>query len=180
MNIVLKRLAAAAAAALALALLAAPAGARIAESNSDGFTVSVTAQAAATPEEVWTALAAPAAWWSPEHSWSGNAANLSLEAAAGGCFCERWDGNSVEHARVIFAVRAQQLRLSGAFGPLQGEALTGVLTVTLTAQAQGTQIAVEYVVGGHARFTLQSVAPLVEQVVSEQVQRLAALFPAEG
>ncbi len=177
MTIALKTLAAAAPFAL---LLAAPAGARVAESSGNGFTISVTEQAAATPDEVWAALSAPGAWWSAEHSWSGDAANLSLEPAAGGCFCERWSGNSVEHARVIFAVRGQQLRLRGAFGPLQAEALTGVLTVTLTAQGQGTQIAVDYVVGGYARFTLRSAAPLVDQVVTEQVRRLAALFPAPG
>jgi hypothetical protein len=28
-------------------------------------------------------------WWDPDHTWSGNTANLSIEPFANGCFCEK-------------------------------------------------------------------------------------------
>lgn len=163
---------------LVMIAAAVPSRAEIAEQSESGFTVSFKQRVAATPDQVWAALARPSRWWSKDHSWSGDAKNFSLDPQAGGCFCERWAGNSVEHARVVFARKDAQLRLIGAFGPLQSEALTGVLTFTLKADGKATVIAVDYVVGGHARFAFKDVAPAVDQVMGEQVKSLAALFPA--
>ena len=41
-------------------------------------------------------------WWNPEHSYSGVAANFSIDARAGGCFCERLKDGSVAHMTVVF------------------------------------------------------------------------------
>ncbi|MBO9575591.1 MAG: SRPBCC domain-containing protein [Sphingobium sp.] len=161
-------------------LMSAPAAAKVAETSESGFTVSFAQSIGAPPDEVWAALVQPARWWSPQHSWSGNAANFALDPVAGGCFCERWGGNSAEHARVIFVVKGDTLRLRGAFGPLQKEALTGVLSFTLKAEGKGTALVVDYVVGGHARFALKDIAPAVDEVIGEQVKRLAALFQPAG
>jgi uncharacterized protein YndB with AHSA1/START domain len=46
--------------------------------------------------KVWETLLHPERWWPADHTWSGKRENLSLGADVGGCFCERWDGNSVE------------------------------------------------------------------------------------
>jgi len=163
----------------ALALLALtqamPAGAEVKESSDSGFTVSHVQTVAVKPDKVWAALIAPARWWSPAHSWSGNAANLALDPKVGGCFCERWTGGDAEHARVIQIIRGKLLRLRGALGPLQSEALTGTLTFVLTPEGTGTKISVDYVVGGHARFALKDIAPAVDGVIGEQVGRLAKL-----
>ncbi len=57
----------------------------------------------------------------------GSAANLSLEARAGGCWCERLaDGGSVEHLRVLLVSPGRMLRMRGALGPFQGLAVDGV------------------------------------------------------
>src|SRR3546814_2102070 len=80
-------------------------------------------------------LRTPDKWWSAEHSWSGDAANFWLDSQAGGCFCEKLPGvagmGSVQHARILFAQPNAMMRLSGAFGPLQGEAVTGMLTIQI-------------------------------------------------
>jgi len=158
----------------------APARAEISEQSESGFTVSFKQRVAATPDQVWAALVQPSRWWSKDHSWSNDAKNFSLDPQAGGCFCERWGGNSVEHARVIFVKPGAQLRLSGALGPLQGEALTGVLTFSLKADGKATIITADYVVGGHARFPLKDVASAVDGVIGAQVKTLAGLFPPAG
>ncbi|HVW67670.1 MAG TPA: SRPBCC family protein [Steroidobacteraceae bacterium] len=169
-------------AALSLAcyvLASSPASGKVVESSAAGFTTNSTVTVAATPAQTWDALVHPARYWSSQHSWSGNAANLTLDPVAGGCFCERWQGRnggqpgSAEHMRVINSEPFELLRMRGALGPLQSEALTGVLTVTLKPVEGGTAITWEYVVGGHARFDLSGLAPAVDGVLDEQLGRLA-------
>lgn len=163
--------------AAAALLAAAPAVATVAESSESGFTVSATQKVSATPEQLWAALIQPARWWSPAHSWSGNASNFTLDPVVGGCFCERWSANGAEHARIVFIAKNQLLRLRGSFGPLQSEALTGVLSITIKPDGKGASVTFDYVVGGHARFALNDIAPAVDGVIAEQASRLAALFP---
>ena len=137
-----------------------------------------------TPLQVWQVLIAPATWWNPVHSWSGNAANLYLDPQAGGCFCELLPKpkgapddlrrGSIEHMRVIAAMPPKLLRLTGALGPLQGEALAGTLTVTLKAIPDGgTHLTWDYIVGGYMRMNVDDIAPLVDKVMVEQFTRLA-------
>lgn len=163
-----------------MAACAMPAGAEVKEADASGFTVSHAVMLRASPAQVWAMLVAPARWWSAEHSWSGSAANFSLDPVAGGCFCERWAGGSVEHGRVLQALPGRLLRVSGALGPLQSEALTGTLSITLAPEGEGTRLSVDYVVGGHARFPLRTVARAVDGVLGEQVQRLAAQIGPEA
>lgn len=165
---------------LAVGLIAAPAAAEVAVSDT-GFATSNAATVAAPPEEVWTALVAPARWWNPAHSYSGEAVNFSLDPRPGGCFCETvGERGGVEHMRVVLAMPARTLRLAGALGPLQGEGVAGAMTWELEPVEGGTRIVQSYVVGGHMRFETATIAPLVDGVVGEQLERLAALFPPLG
>ena len=87
-----------------LAALASPAAAEVIRSGEGSFVVEQRAEVAAPPARLWATLIEPARWWTPAHSFSGDAANLTIEPRAGGCFCERLPGGgSVEHARVIHA-----------------------------------------------------------------------------
>jgi uncharacterized protein YndB with AHSA1/START domain len=160
-----------------LMLAAAPAAADVKISET-GFVVENKAVAAAAPDAVWAALVAPARYWNPDHSYSGKAANFTLDPKAGGCFCEALpDGGSVEHMRVVFAGPGSMLRLVGGLGPLQSEGVAATLTWALKPVPNGTEITQTYVVGGHMRFDVPATAPLVGQVLNEQLTRLAALFP---
>lgn len=158
---------------LAAVLAPLPASAEVMNSSTTGFTTSDKLTTPASPQEVWTALVRPQDWWNPEHSWSGDAGNLHLEPRAGGCFCEALPGGgSVQHMAVMQAAPAALLRMSGALGPLQSEALIGTLSIALTETEGGTTIEWIYVVGGHARFPLEQVAPAVDAVMTEQLHRL--------
>lgn len=166
----------------AATLSATPAGAKVIDQSEIGFTVAHTAQVAATPEDVWKMLRSPDKWWSKDHSWSGDAANFWLDSQAGGCFCEKLPDagsgsgsglGSVQHARIIFARPNQMLRLSGAFGPLQGEAVTGTLTIQIKETPTGSALRFDYVVGGYMRFKVDEIAPAVDAVIGEQLMGLA-------
>jgi uncharacterized protein YndB with AHSA1/START domain len=173
-----------------VALLCFPTAAysEVTNTASNGFTVKHEAVIDASPEDTWKTLIAPARWWSSDHSWSGNADNFYLVAQAGGCFCElirktgddniKSSDGSAQHMRVIFAHKNKMLRMSGALGPLQGEALVGTLTIQLKPDGDKTAVRFTYKVGGYMEFPADQIAPAVDSMIGEQLTRLAALFVA--
>ena len=158
------------------ALLVAPqmisARAEIVESGPNGFALQRTVHIAATPERVYAALVLPAKWWNSDHTFSGSAANLSLEPKAGGCFCEIWNGGSVQHLVVVDAVAGKTLRLRGALGPFQGQGADGALTFTLKPAGDGTDVTMENIVGGFVRGGFAKWPPLADSMLAEQMIRL--------
>jgi uncharacterized protein YndB with AHSA1/START domain len=161
--------------ALAAALAAPAARAELSGVSPTGFVVTHRKDVAAPPDRVFDAIGDIARWWNPQHTYSGNAANLKLDMAAGGCFCERWDGNSIVHADVIYVSRGKAVRLQGGLGPLQPLAVVGVLTIAVDTVDGRTVMSWTYRVSGPADAELQKWATPVDQVIGEQATRLAAL-----
>jgi len=107
-------------------LTASPLAAKVMTSTPTGFAVSTTLVVPTSPAETYDALTRPGLWWDTAHSYSGNAAAITIDAVPGGCFCETLPrGGFVEHARVVFAWPGKLLRLRGALGPLGGEGVDG-------------------------------------------------------
>ncbi|MDF0541305.1 ATPase [Sphingobium sp. H39-3-25] len=176
-------------AALAIMLVSAPsASATVLSSGDTGFVTESSAEVPLSPVEAYALVVTPARWWNGAHSYSGDAHNLTIDPRAGGCFCETLPAKegkpagSVEHGRVVMAMPGATLRLSGALGPLQGEALVGTLTFSFVPVGTGTKVMMRYVVGGYVQGGAARFAPMVDQVLSEQFQGLvrAAKAPAEG
>lgn len=161
---------------LALASVALPASAAVLSADAASFVVTQSYETKADAATAFASLIEPKRWWSSQHSWSGDANNLSLDARAGGCWCERWNGGEAEHARVIFIAKDKQLRVSGAFGPMQAMALNAVLDVQLTPTAAGTRIDMSYTVNGSTMSKLDRLAPAVDGVLAEQFGRLQSLL----
>ena len=167
-----------------------PAAARLIDQTDSGFTSAHSARVAASPEDVWKMLRMPQKWWAKDHSWSGDADNFWMDAQAGGCFCEKLPGGegqhgSVQHARIILARPGEMLRLSGALGPLQGEAVIGKLTIQIKPNDGGSLIRFDYVVGGYMRGKVGEIGPAVDEVIGVQIAGLAkalggALAPPEA
>lgn len=170
----------------ALVLTSAAAHAEVVEGDERGFVTRDEAVVEATPKEVWLALISPAKWWNSSHTFTGDAANLSLTPQAGGCFCEKVPEvdepgrftleGSVEHLRVVNSQPEVAMRLVGALGPLQSEPVTGVLTIAMTEVEQGTRIVWEYHVGGRMRFEVPVIAKAVDGVMTRQLDGLAKLL----
>lgn len=161
---------------LALIAAAGPATAAVRSAEPSSFVVAQSFETQADASSAYAALIEPKRWWSSQHSWSGDANNLSLEARAGGCWCERWKDGEAEHARVIFVAKDTHLRVSGAFGPMQAMALNGVLDVQLVPTTTGTRIDMTYTVNGSPSSNLDKLAPAVDGVLAEQFGRLRNLL----
>ena len=168
----------------AFALLSAmPVAAEVTQSGEGGFVSRNEVVVSASPKEVWLALISPAGWWTSEHTWSGDAASLTLTPQAGGCFCEKIPEvdepgrftleGSVEHMRVIQAYPERALRMVGALGPLQSEPVNGVLTIAISEVEAGTRIVWEYNVGGQMRYEVPVIARAVDAVMGIQLASLA-------
>jgi len=170
----------------AASLAPAAASAKVVKQDAAGFVTRDTVVVESAPRETWMALISPAKWWNGAHTWSGDPANLSLTPQAGGCFCEhipevetRADvglAGSAQHMTVVHAAPDKALRMRGALGPLQSEAVTGVLTIALAEVEQGTAITFEYVVGGYMRYEMPPISEAVDGVMSQQLAGLAALL----
>jgi hypothetical protein len=159
---------------LAAALLPLPARADLGAVSPAGFTSTFRKEVQAAPAQAIAALARPDQWWNPQHTYSGQAANLRLGLRAGDCFCEAWDGNTIEHARVLLAQPASLVRLQGALGPLQELGAMGILTFSATAQQGKTVATLAYRVSGTPEMGLERLAPIVDRVMGEQFSRWTA------
>jgi uncharacterized protein YndB with AHSA1/START domain len=169
---------------LAALLLLTPAlaGAEVVDHSPAGFTVRTVVTIAASPERTYQALVGDIpAWWDASHTFSGRAANLSIAATPGGCFCETLaSGGSVVHAVVNHVDPGRLLRMIGALGPLQEHAVTGALTWEFVVASGGTTATLTYRVGGYFPGGLEKIAAPVDQVLSDQLRRLKAHVERAG
>jgi hypothetical protein len=175
--------------------IATPATAEIKSQSDSGFVTGHSAEVLAKPDEVWKRLIAPKDWWNPAHSWSGKTDGFYIDPQAGGCFCELIQEKgadsktnvtgSVEHMRVLFADKGKVLRMQGALGPLQSEAVLGTLTVAMEPlkDGAGTRLSFAYVVGGYMRYKVSEIGPAVDKVLAEQfaslIKPLGKIIPGE-
>jgi hypothetical protein len=162
--------------ALALLLQSAPVAAELAQVGEHGFTVQHTATTDAEAALVHRTMTAHIdQWWDPEHSWSGSAANLHMETKRGGCFCERLpDGGFVEHLRIVYLAPGSEIRFDGGLGPLQSMPVQGRMIWKIEGLETGTSVTFTYHVFGHPEGGLAGIAPAVDAVIGEQLQRLIA------
>ena len=164
-------------------MLAAVAGGACADTGNvtpAGFVSIFREEVKASPAQLWQATTDLPRWWSNEHTYSGQAARMTFDPQAGGCWCERWgDNNSVEHGHVVHAVPGRSLRLYANLGPLQELPVSAVLTFTIATQEAKTILRWTYRVSGGADAGLDKLAPLVDQVLGQQFRRLV-MFAATG
>ena len=169
---------------LAISALALPAAAQaeVVSANAHGFEVRHTIQTVIPQAAAFDAFGQISQWWSKDHTYSGDSANMSLSLRPGGCLCERIPdgGGGVEHMHVAYVAPGERVVLTGALGPLLYEATTGVMDVKIERIAGGSRITMDYRVAGFANAGGEKMAPLVDQVLAEQMARLrkfAAAFP---
>jgi hypothetical protein len=156
--------------------------AEIKDASANGFTIE---NARVVPVDAATAFRAAVEdidrWWPRDHTWWGAASKLTIDARAGGCFCERAGEQQALHMLVTFVDPGRTLRLVGGLGPLQGMGLHGALEFRFTPlDAGGTRITWFYRVGGYTPEDLSKFAPVVDRVQAVQLGGLATHLGAEA
>ena len=148
----------------------------ILDSSETHFRLRTSFRVSATADKAYEALVEDVdKWWHPDHTYSGDSEKLSIEARAGGCFCEQLeDGGSVRHLEVVYVEPRHMIRLTGGLGPLQELAAAGMMAISFDEDELGTEITLEYKVSGHYEDGMDSLAPAVNEVLSIQLSRLGA------
>ncbi len=161
-------------AAMAFAFLPGASMAEVADSSAGGFTVKITVQIQAVPDDVYRKLVRNVGdWWNSAHTYSQNAHNLSIEDKPAGCFCEKLPNQGgVRHMEVLTVMPGKMLVLAGALGPLQSLAVTGSMTFKFAAAEGGTKLELTYAVAGYLPAGMNTWAAPVDSMLREQVTRL--------
>jgi hypothetical protein len=154
--------------------------AEIVSADAHGFEVQESVNLVIPPAQAYAAFGRIGSWWNPEHSYSGNSANLRLSLQPGGCLCETDPkGGGVEHMRVAVVIPNERIVMTGSLGPLLYEAASGVMDVKFERIAGGAHVSLNYRVAGFATGGADKLAPLVDAVLADQIKRYR-VFAAKG
>ncbi|MEM7456559.1 MAG: ATPase [Planctomycetota bacterium] len=143
-------------------------------SSSDGFQIQITRQLDVDAGTAYSKLVEEfSMWYDASHSYSGEAANLSLDLEEK-CMLERLpDGGYVRHMEIVFHQPGKVFRMTGGLGPLQGMGVTGALTYEFVEGDEGTEVKMTYNVSGASSLQLDAIAVPVNQVLGLQMDRFA-------
>jgi len=158
--------------------LSAPGMAEVVSVSSNGFQVRHEVQLNIPPEEAYELLVNVGSWWNASHTYTHNTKNLSIDARPGGCFCEKYpNGGGVQHMSVVHAAPGKALRMSGALGPLQAHGLSGSMSWDFIPQKPAgnsptlSKLVLTYSVGGYMLGGFEKFAPMVDNMLGEQISR---------
>jgi len=160
----------------ALVALSATVLADVTDSAANGFTSVNEVVIDAGRAQSWVAAVSDVGqWWSSDHTVSGEAARMSITPELQGCFCESLGEKAgVVHLTVTMVNPTHLLRMTGGLGPLGLMGLDGNMTWEFLDEEDGTRVRFTYAVGGYAKDGLDSIAPAVDYVIGEALDRLKA------
>lgn len=161
-----------------LGTCAANATAEVTDASEHGFTLVQEVVVDSDRETAWTAAVDNVGqWWNADHTISGDASLLSIDARPLGCFCEDTAGGVV-HLVVTTVSPNVNLRMTGGLGPLGLMGVSGNMTWEFFDVDQGTKIRFTYAVGGYAPDGLADIAPAVDYVIGDALKLLKSHLDA--
>lgn len=156
---------------VAVMAAASPAAASVSNVSANGFEVTQTVNLVVTTGQAYSAFTQLPRWWSKQHTYSGDSANIRFDANLGGCFCERWAEGSVEFMRVAYAKPGEQILLRGALGPMLFEPVNATLDFKVERIAGGSKATLTYKVYGFSAGNAAQIAPAVDAVLGDAMKR---------
>ena len=151
--------------------------AKVVETGQSGFAVAFEADVKLVPADAYAKFLEIGQWWSSDHSYSGDAKNMTITTTPGGCWCEAVPGGFVRHLEVVNVQPGAMLVLNGGLGPLQMMGVAGSMVVTFEAKDGGTHVALRYSVGGFDPGNFSQLSGAVDGVIGagfESYQAFAA------
>jgi uncharacterized protein YndB with AHSA1/START domain len=157
---------------IGISMMATPADAAVIAAGDHGFEVQHSVNLVVPQAQAFAAFGQVGQWWDSQHTYSGDGKRMSLQMRAGGCFCEPLDGGGgIEHMRVTYIQPGERIVLTGSLGPLLYEATAGVMDVKVERIAGGSRVTMNYRAAGFAKGGAAAMAPLVDEVLGEQMKR---------
>ena len=152
------------------------ASAEVLDAAPGGFSLAHEVTIDAPRQAVWrAAVDGVGAWWSSDHTISGDAGNMSIDPVPQGCFCEAIGEHAgVVHLTVTFVNPEVLLRLTGGLGPLGLMGVDGNMTWEFFDAGEATRVRFAYAVGGYRPGGLDGIAEPVDFVIGEALLRLKA------
>lgn len=153
--------------------------AEVLKSSVDGFIIQHNTTVSGDVSDVFPEMTAKlGSWWSPDHSFSGDAGAMSVDE---NCFCERWGNNLVRHLDTTLWIENDKVVMQGGLGPLKELGLNGTMAWSLTpGEGSDTNIAWKYHVYGYSETDLVGLSVAVDGVLKEQIERLASHLGRTG
>lgn len=139
-----------------LLILTEPTHADILSSTPAGFTTSDSTQVSSVPIAIFLAITGSLnAWWDPEDT-----------------------AEPLRHLTVVQSERGRLVRMSGLVGPLRDTRARGTLAWTLTELRGRTRVEVRFEASGDPALRLDTMAPAVDALLTDQLQRLKRFVEA--
>lgn len=156
-----------------IAMNASPLMGEVTQSAPDGFQIKISMSTPLDPSRTYRAFVEDfSKWWDASHSYSGKAANLSLDLDRN-CMLETLgDGGFVRHMEISYCEKDKAVRLLGGMGPLQEMGIHGAMTFSFEQMDEATVISLTYNVTGASFQKLDQVAEPVDGVLTQQMERL--------
>ena len=159
-----------------------PVHAEVVAKGNTGFQIKIEHTIEANEKQLFATLMDIAKWWSSDHTYSGDASNLSLSLKEK-CFLETLpNGGFVRHLELVNYQPGKMLVLSGGLGPLQPMGVHGALTISsqVNESKTGCRLTAMYNVSGFAEAGLENLAPVVEGVLAQQFAKLKKVVESQN
>lgn len=155
-------------------LLAAGSGviAEVINKSENGFNLKIESEVSVPPQSAYDQFLRVDEWWVDSHSYFGRRENFSIDARAGGCFCEIDGDRQILHMLVTGVIPGEEIRMVGGLGPLQMMGLHGGMSWRFVPTESGTRIVQTYNVSGYAPGGLLDLADIVSAVQTSQQNAL--------
>ena len=127
-------------AATALLFVATPASAEVIARTADSFTLRFERRTEGLPAVIATLMGRPELWWDGAHSYSGDAANLTVDMQVGGCWCETLPDGSDFHHGTVLAIAEDRLVFDAPFGPMHGKTTRADLVIAWPENDSGRAV----------------------------------------
>lgn len=146
-------------------------------STPNGFQLKIEREVQVNRKQAYQQFLMVNQWWHPDHTWFGDASGLTITPAIGNCFCERDGDKQALHMSISYVDPNNEIRMVGGLGPLQMLGVTGGMSWKFEAiNDTRSKITFHYQVTGFMNGGLDKLAPIVDNVQTIQIDRLANLL----
>ena len=151
--------------------------AEVTEVSEQHFVISINTTIDVPSSKVYEQFIDIGEWWQDSHTWFGDATKMTIEAKAGGCFCERNGEQQALHMTISQINPGKSIHMTGGLGPLSSLAVNGYMTWTFeVTEDNTTSLKLNYRVTGFVNQKTEDWAKAVDGVLMQQVGNLEERF----